>query len=115
MKVQNRAVEDIAMCPESEHQAVGGKELRSAILRLNTRVPGLSFVMVFGIGLFLLTNWLVIKGGPNVGAHLILLRQYFPGYSVTFWGSIVAFAYAFILGYAVGVLISELYNKFADV
>ena len=101
------------MCPESEHQAVGRKELRTAIMRLNARVLGLSFGMVFGIGLFLLTNWLVIKGGSHVGAHLILLRQYFPGYSVTFWGSLVGFVYAFIIGYVIGLVISDLYNHFA--
>ena len=31
----------------------------------------------------------MIKGGPNVGQHLGLLRAYYPGYSVTWLGSFV--------------------------
>ena len=49
--------------------------------------------MIGGGGLFLMTAWLLLKGGPHVGQHLQLLSQYFIGYSVTWWGSIVGFAW----------------------
>ncbi len=84
--------------------------IRTAILRLDTRILGLVFGILFGVGLFLATNFLVLKGGPNVGLHLRLLGEYFPGYSVTFLGSLVGFVYAFVVGYVGGALIAAIYN-----
>lgn len=89
--------------------------LRSAILRLNERAWGISIGLLLGSGLFVATNVLVVKGGANVGQHLALLAVYFPGYRVTFWGSLVGFVYAFVLGYALGRLIGKVYNRFAGV
>lgn len=80
---------------------------------MNEWVSGLGFGIVFGLGLFVATNWLVLKGGSNVGAHLSLLRQYFPGYSVTFTGSLVGFAEAFVVGFIVGFLLVWIYNVMA--
>ncbi len=90
------------------------QEIEKAVLRLNSRILGITVGLVFGLLLFVATNWLVLKGGENVGAHLVLLRQYFPGYSVTFIGSIIGFVYAFILGYVVGSVIAYVYNRFAQ-
>ena len=85
--------------------------LRSALARLNERAWGISLALLFGCGLFLATIVLVAKGGPNVGAHLSLLRVYFPGYSVTLLGSFVGFVYGFVVGYATGRLIGIVYNR----
>ena len=68
---------------------------------------------LFGAGLFLATNFLVLKGGPHVGAHLGLLGQFFPGYRVSFWGSIVGFFYMFAAGLMIGVVLGAVYNKIA--
>ena len=80
---------------------------------MNEWVSGLGFGIVFGLGIFVATNWLILKGGPHVGAHLSLLRQYFPGYSVTFAGSLVGLAEGFIVGLIVGFLIVWIYNVIA--
>lgn len=87
--------------------------LRTALLRLNERAWGVSIGMLLGSGLFITTNVLVIKGGPNVGPHLRLLAVYFPGYRVTFLGSLVGFVYGFVVGYALGRLIGMVYNRLA--
>ena len=87
------------------------QELRRAIARLNERAWGISLGLLLGGGLFIATNVLVIKGGPVVGPHLALLSVYFPGYRVTFLGSLVGFVYAFVLGYALGRLIGAIYNR----
>ncbi|HSJ08543.1 MAG TPA: hypothetical protein VK928_01490, partial [Longimicrobiales bacterium] len=52
-----------------------------AVLRLNARAWGISTGMFLGMGLFLATNILVLRGGIEVGKHLQLLSIYFPGYS----------------------------------
>jgi hypothetical protein len=90
-------------------------DLRDAVLRLNSRILGVTIGLMCGFSLFVSTNWLVLKGGPHVGAHLMLLGQYFPGYSVTFVGSLIGFIYAFILGYVIGSAVGHLYNRFAGI
>ena len=87
------------------------KALNDALLRLNGRAWGITAGMLLGLGLFIATNILVLKGGPNVGQHLNLLGVFFPGYSVTFVGSLIGFVYAFVVGYAVGRLIGAVYNR----
>jgi hypothetical protein len=89
------------------------EQLQKAVVVLNAKLMGLVFGFLLGIGLFLATNFLVLKGGPNVGAHLSLLSQFFPGYRVTFLGSLVGFAYAFVVGYAIGATLGAVYNKVA--
>lgn len=89
------------------------EQLQKAVVVLSAKLMGMVFGFLLGIGLFLATNFLVLKGGPNVGAHLSLLSQFFPGYRVTFLGSFVGFAYAFVLGYAIGATLGAVYNKVA--
>lgn len=62
------------------------------------------------LGLFVATNWLVLKGGERVGEHLSLLRYYFVGYSVTFIGSLVGAAWAFAAGFVGTYLVARVYN-----
>ena len=51
-------------------------------------------------GLFVATNWLVLKGGaPVVGPHLALLGQFFIGYRSRSLGSLIGFAWAFACGF----------------
>lgn len=87
------------------------QELQVAIRRLNARAWGIAVGLLLGGGLFLATNILVLKGGRNVGQHLGLLSQYFPGYSVSFLGSLIGFIYAFVGGYIIGRAIGYVYNR----
>src|SRR5215510_1246466 len=81
------------------------------LLRLNAALHGVVTGLLFGLGIFVATNWLVLKGGPVVGPHLALLGQFFIGYRVTFVGSLIGFAYGFALGFVVGFSIAWLYNR----
>ncbi len=87
------------------------QDLTGTIRRLNTRILGISMGMLLGVGLFVATNWLVIKGGENVGQHLALLGNFFPGYRVTFLGSLIGFVYAFVVGYAIGIVVAAVYSR----
>jgi len=91
----------------SQQDEAVGEVLR----RLNARAWGIAIGLLCGAGLFVATNILVLKGGPNVGEHLRLLAVYFPGYRVTFVGSLIGFVYAFVAGYALGRLIGGMYNR----
>lgn len=85
--------------------------LEVAIRRLNERAWGITLGSLLGGGLFIATIVLVIKGGQNVGAHLSLLSNYFPGYRVTVFGSFIGFVYGFVIGYGVGRIIGTVYNR----
>ncbi len=87
--------------------------LERAIRRLNSRAWGIAVGLVCGLGLLLATNFLIVRGGPSVGQHLVLLRNFFPGYSVSFGGSLIGFVYAFVIGYGLGRVIGTVYNKLA--
>lgn len=89
------------------------EKLFSGVLLLNAKVVGLALGIIFALGIFVATNWLVIKGGDRVGPHLILLSQYFIGYRVTFVGSLIGAAYGFALGTICGALMGWIYNKIA--
>jgi len=87
--------------------------LQKEVRRLNARAWGISVGLLLGLGLFVATNFLILRGGTRVGEHLSLLGIYFPGYSVSFAGSLIGFVYAFVLGYALGRLIGTLYDRLA--
>jgi len=93
--------------------------VETRLLRVNALSFGVVAGLVAGLGLFVATNWLVLKGGRqgvsahDVGPHLSLLSQYFIGYSVTFAGSLIGFAWAFACGLAAGWTGSWLYNAVA--
>ncbi len=89
--------------------------IQKAVIRLNAKLLGIVLGVLMGAGLFLATAILVIKGGPNVGLHLSLLRNFFPGYSVTWLGSLVGFFYGFVVGFAIGAFFGAVYNKVARV
>jgi hypothetical protein len=95
-------------------QEQNAKEAYSAtLLRLNARAWGIAVGLVFGMGLFLATVVLLLKGGLEVGAHLRLLGELLPGYSVTLGGAFIGFGYAFVIGYAIGRIIGSVYNALA--
>jgi len=97
------------------------EKLFSGILVLNAKVLGLVLGLILGLGIFIMTNWLVIKGGhvtPTgasvVGPHMQLLSQFFIGYKVSFLGSLIGFAYGFAIGTISGAWIGWIYNKFVQ-
>jgi hypothetical protein len=77
-------------------------------------VQGVVAGILIGLGVFIATNWLLLKGGEIVGPHLSLLGQFFVGYSVTFIGSLIGFAYGFIVGFICGYCLAKMYNWLID-
>jgi hypothetical protein len=87
------------------------RALRKTIVQIHEQGWGIAFGLLFGLGLLIATNVLILKGGETVGPHLGLLGLYFPGYSVTVIGSLIGFVYAFVLGYGIGRIIATIYNR----
>lgn len=80
------------------------------LVRLNAIIQGITTGILAALGMFVATNWLVAKGGDVVGPNLGLLGHFFPGYRVTFLGSLIGAAYGFGLGFCAGFAVSILYN-----
>jgi hypothetical protein len=81
--------------------------------RLNARAWGVAMGLLCGLGLFLATNILLLKGGPVIGPRLALLGVYLPGYKVTFGGSLIGLGYGLVLGFVAGWLMGWVYNSVA--
>ena len=85
-----------------------------AVARLRAGIVAVVTGLVAGFGLFAATLWLVIKGGPHVGRNLSLLSAYYPGYSVTWSGSLIGFCYGALTGAVLGWCVAWLYNVLAS-
>ena len=93
----------------SEPVVVGRLPVRT--VRLEAVVQGVAAGLMVGVGFFLATNWLVLRGGAKVGPHLALLAQFFVGYDVSLAGSFIALAWGGAYGFVAGYFVSVVYNR----
>ena len=100
LEEDRRAVAAGRLVPEP----VGAIELeemvRRAFARYDPLALGLSLGTVFGLGLFLATAILLLKGGDPIVPNLSLLGVYFLGYDVTWPGALLGALEAGLLGLA---------------
>ena len=71
---------------------------------------GAAFSVVTGLGLFLATVILLLKGGPFVGKNLGLLGNYFFQFHVSWRGAVVGLVEAGIGGFVFGYVVAVLRN-----
>ncbi len=81
------------------------------ILKIRAAILALVMALLGGTTLFVMTAWLLIKGGPFPGYHLRLLGEFFIGYSVTWPGCFVGFFYGALVGGIGGWTIGLIYNQ----
>lgn len=87
--------------------------LMAAFARMDVVALAVAMGTVCAIGLFLMTVSLLVKGAPtgmHIGTHLGLLGIYLPGYAVSWGGSVIGAAYAWIIGAVVGFVWGVLWN-----
>jgi hypothetical protein len=84
--------------------------IRPVIVRLRASLMGAAAAVLGGFALFFATAWLVVRGGQNVGEHLVLLANYFPGYSVSWGGAGVGFVYGALTSGIIGYSVAWVYN-----
>jgi uncharacterized membrane protein YhaH (DUF805 family) len=98
----------------SEIEKLEQELIRTAIVRLRSRVMAMVFGMVGGTGLFVATIGLLARRGHDVGRHLRLLSNFFPGYSVTWPGAFIGFFYGALSGVIIGWSVAWVYNQVVD-
>jgi hypothetical protein len=84
------------------------------VVKIQAGVSAFVGAVVGAFIIFFATTFLLIKGGDNIGQHLSLLGQYFPGYSVTWIGSFFGLFYGVLVGGIFGWLIGFIYNFIVD-
>lgn len=87
------------------------EEVSRVVVRIQAGILAIVCGLLTGTGLFVMTVWLLLKGGSHVGSHLQLLGHYFIGYSVTWAGSLVGFFYGALTGGIIGWMIGTIYNR----
>ena len=100
--------------PVNEAETTDGltnKLIVQSLARLDQTALGFALGTLLAVAVFLATNILVLKGGEVVGPNLVLLNQYFIGYTVTFAGSLIGLFYGFVSGFILGWLIAFLRNS----
>ena len=85
-------------------------EVGQVIGRLHAGVLAVVGAVITCISLLIRTVWLILKGGPQVGVHLPLLKHYFIGYPVSWSGSLVGLCYGALVGGVIGWSIGKIYN-----
>ncbi len=93
----------------SARRAMGRIGLLS-FARIDPVALGIAVGALWGCGVAAATLILVAKGGAHVGPMLGLLNQYWPGYSVTWAGSMVGLAWGFGSGWLFGFCFASLRN-----
>jgi tetrahydromethanopterin S-methyltransferase subunit G len=81
-----------------------------SLTKLDASALGIALGIFFGISIFIVTNFLIFKGGDHIGQNLFLLSQYFTGYEITYTGSLIGAFYGLLVGFVLGWLIALLRN-----
>jgi protoporphyrinogen oxidase len=76
--------------------------IEQAFAKLDPVALGTAVGVVAGLGLFIASAWLLVKGGPVVGPNLSLLGQYLIGFQVTWPGAFIGLIESSLWGFVVG-------------
>lgn len=80
-------------------------------MKLNVKAFALACGLIWGLGIFVLTWWLIVLHGS--GGPAGLLGRIYPGYEITALGSVIGLLWALVDGFLGGLVLSWLYNKLA--
>lgn len=81
-------------------------------MKLNVKAFGLAFGLVWGVGLFLLTWWIIAFEGTT--GEVTMIGRLYRGYSITPIGSVIGLVWAFFDGLIGGLIFAWLYNLLAE-
>ena len=87
--------------------------LMAGFARMDVVALAVAIGTFFALAIFLLTAMLLLKGAPPgqaVGPHLALLGVYFPGYTVSWGGSLIGALYGAAIGALLGFVWAVLWN-----
>jgi hypothetical protein len=80
-------------------------------MKLNKVALGLSVGIVWGLAIFLITNFRLLTGGE--GQTLSKLGAFYFGYTYTHIGSLIGLFWGFVDGFIGGWVVAFFYNLFS--
>ena len=80
-------------------------------MKLDVKAFGLTNGLIWGLGAFLLTWWVIIFDGPSCDP--VFIAKVYRGYSITWSGSLIGLTWGFFDGLILGVVFAWLYNRLA--
>jgi len=78
-------------------------------MKLNIKAMALTLGIVWGLGLFMITWWMILLDGSSTAPTFI--SKFYRGYTLSPIGSIIGFFWAFLDGAFGGACIAWIYNK----
>jgi len=80
-------------------------------MKLNVLAFALAVGILWGVGVFLMTWWLIFLG--NLAGDPTIFERVYIGYTLTPLGSVIGLVWAFVDGFIAAGIMAWLYNKFA--
>ncbi len=80
-------------------------------MKLNVRAFGLTCGLLWGLGMFFVTWWIIAFDGQSADPNFI--NRVYRGYAMTTVGSFIGLAWGFFDGLVGGVIFAWLYNILA--
>ena len=77
-------------------------------MKLNVKAFALTCAILWGLGVFMLTWWIVLLDGAT--GDVTFLGRIYRGYSISPMGSVIGFGWAWVDGFIGGAVFAWLYN-----
>ena len=81
-------------------------------MKLNVKAFALTVGLFWGIGLFLITWWIIILDGASGETNII--SSVYRGYNISIAGSFIGLLWGLIDGLVGGAIFAWIYNKISD-
>jgi hypothetical protein len=78
-------------------------------MKLDVRAFAVTCGLVWGVGLFLLTLWIVLLEGAS--GDITLIGRVYRGYSISYGGSVIGLLWGLADGAVGGAIFAWLYNR----
>ncbi len=81
-------------------------------MRLNVKAFAITCALLWGLGLFLITWWIILFDGAS--GEAVFISRVYRGYTISPFGSFIGLAWALVDGAVGGAIFAWLYNVFAS-
>ena len=96
--------------PEAIGEAAD-RVIAAAFAKIDPLAMGIALSVVSGLGVFMATAILLLRGGPAVGPTLSLIGNYLLGFEVTWTGAVIGLLEGGMWGFALGAIAAGLRNS----
>lgn len=79
-------------------------------MKLNVKAFGLACGLLVGVGLFLVTWWIILFSGAT--QEVTFIGKVYRGYTISPLGSVIGLAWGLVDGFIGGAIFAWLYNFF---